>query len=108
MASPRWVQLRDAMADSNLPASDKAVFRYLLDKADYSTAHLPVRFTPAQGEVARKTGVTERQVRRAERHLEHHGWLEVGDAKTTGPGKRRSVALRFGTRCDCKGRVHER
>jgi hypothetical protein len=97
------------MADSNLPASDKAVFRYLLDKANYDeAAHLPAGYTPRQADIARKTSITERQVRRAERHLEHHGWLEVGDAERAGPGRTRSLALAFGAPCDCKGRVHER
>jgi hypothetical protein len=104
----RWHQLQEAILGSNLPASDKAVFLFLLTKTDFGTAHLPAGYTPTQAEIARKISFTERQVRRAERHLEHHGWLEVGDAKRAGPGRTRSLALAFGAPCDCKGRVHER
>jgi hypothetical protein len=43
MAAPkdRWHQLADAIQESNLPASDKSVYRLLLDRADYVTAVLP-------------------------------------------------------------------
>src|SRR5258708_9535433 len=44
----RWHQLADAVAASNMRASDKSVFRFLLDKADWATAELPPGFTPDQ------------------------------------------------------------
>ena len=100
-----WYERRDAITRSNLPASDKAGFRCLLDKADYATAELPPKFTPAQKDIARQIGVTVRTVIRATQHLERHGWLQV--TGTTGPGKTRRYTLSIGTDCDCTGRVHE-
>jgi hypothetical protein len=102
----RWVILRDAIKASSLPASDKAVYRALLDAADYTTAVLLPGFTPAQVKVAAETGLSRRQVQYAERHLELHGWLTVSGS--TGPGKRRHYVLRDGGPCHCAGRVHER
>jgi hypothetical protein len=100
-----WYQLQDAIERSNLPASDRAIFRFYLSRANYESAELSARFTPAQKEAARGTGYTLRQVRRSERHLEHHGWLKITGA--TGPGKVRSVALAPGLDCDHAGRVHD-
>ena len=48
----RWHELADAVQDSNLPASDKAVFRYLLDRSEYGTADLAARFTPLRTTIA--------------------------------------------------------
>ncbi len=62
-AKDRWHQLADAIGTSNLPASDKSVFRYLLDRADYGTARLPAKFTPRQADIGRKTSHSRRQVR---------------------------------------------
>lgn len=107
-ARPRswWHQLQDAIERSNLPRSDRAVFRFYLSRASYESAELSARFTPAQEEAARATGYTVRQVRRAERHLEHHGWLKITGA--TGPGKVRSLKLTPGPDCHCgSGRVHD-
>src|SRR5947208_11397458 len=100
----RCHDLADAIAESNLPASDKSVYRYLLDRADYATAELPARFTPKQAAIARKTSHSQRQVRYAIRHLEHHKWLTAEGR--TGPGKPRQYVLSAGADCDCTGRVH--
>lgn len=101
----RWHALRDAVKASNLPASDRAVYRARLDHSTYGTAEMPVKFTRTQQAVAREIGITVRQVKRAERHLAEHGWLIV--TGTTGPKKTRHYVLALGTDCDCMGRVHE-
>jgi hypothetical protein len=101
-----WHQLDDAIDESDLPASDRAVFHRRVKRSDYSTGKLASGYVESQPEVARKTGLTRRQVQRAERHLELHGWLKFRG--TTGPGKRRSITLAIGSDCDCTGRVHER
>jgi hypothetical protein len=103
-ADDRWHQLDDAIDASDLPASDRAVYHRRLKRADYGTAELPARFTETQAEVAKATGITVRQVRRSERHLESHGWLEVSG--TTGRGHKPSYRLLVGKLCDCTGRVH--
>jgi hypothetical protein len=100
----RWHQLADAIAASNMRASDKSVFRFLLDKADYTTAELPPKYTPPQVDIGRKTSIRPRQVTYAIDHLRRHGWLSV--TGTTGPGKSRNYTLLTGTSCDCTGRVH--
>ena len=87
----RWHQLADAIQASNLPASDKSVYRYLLDRADYGTAEMPAKFTPKQAVIARKTSHSLRQVRYAIRHLERHKWLTAEGR--TGPGKSRRYTL---------------
>jgi hypothetical protein len=102
----RWHELRDAVKASNLPASDKAVYRARLDHSDYGTAEMAARWTRSQQAVARETSLTVRQVRRAERHLQLHGWLKVSG--TTGPGKTRHYEFAAGWPCDCTGRRHER
>jgi hypothetical protein len=103
-AKDRWHQLADAMQDSNLPASDKSVFRYLLDRADYKTAELPAKFTPTQRVIARKTSVSYSQVRYSLGHLERHGWLVI--AGKPGPGHPRHYEFQVGADCHCTGRVH--
>jgi hypothetical protein len=103
-AKDRWHELADAIGASCLRASDKSVFRYLLDRADYRTAVLPAKFTPRQADIARTTSHSRRQVRYAIRHLERHKWLDVGGR--TGPGKPLRYTLTAGTGCDCTGRVH--
>ncbi len=107
MAAPkdRWHQLADAIDASNLAASDKAVLRRLLDRADYGTAELPEKFAPKQADIARKASITPRQVRRSLRHAERHGWVTVGGA--TGRGHRLTYRLDIGGQCGCSGRVHE-
>jgi hypothetical protein len=103
-AKDRWHELADAMQDSNLPASDKSVFRYLLDRADYRTAELPARFTPTRKTIRRKTSLSYSQVGYSTAHLQRHGWLAVKGK--TGPGRPREYELRLGLPCDCTGRVH--
>ena len=100
----RWHQLADAIGASNLPASDKSVFRALLDRADYGTAVMQHRFTETQATIARKTSHSIRQVKYAVRHLELHGWLTVKGK--TGPGRTLDYSLTIGASCDCTGRVH--
>jgi len=102
----RWHQLDDAIDVSGLPASDRAVFRALLKKADYGTADLPVKFTPTRQDMARRTGLSLRQVNYSVRHLARHGWLAVSGS--TGRGHRPEYALAAGAACDCHGRVHAR
>jgi hypothetical protein len=98
----RWHQLADAIGESNLPASDKAVFRFLLDKADYRTAELPAKFTPTQRAIGRKTSHSLRQVRYSLTHLGRHGWVAAGAAE--GDGRRHTYTLSCGCACDCPGR----
>jgi hypothetical protein len=81
----RWHQLADAIGASNLRASDKSVYRALLDRADYGTAVMQHRFTETQATIARKTSHSPRMVRYAIRHLERHGWLTANGK--TGPGR---------------------
>lgn len=104
MAVNRWHELDDAIDASNLPASDKAVFRLRLKTADFTTADMSPQWTETQDVVARKASITVRQVRRSERHLEQHGWLKVSG--TTGRGRKPLYALMVGSQCDCTGRVH--
>lgn len=104
MARTRWHELRDALATSNLPASDKAVYRALLDKADFRTACLDPRYTPRQAVIAKETSLSLRQVKYAEQHLARHGWLAATGA--TGPGRTRRYELAAGGSCDCSGRRH--
>lgn len=87
-------QLRDAIMGSDLPASDKSVFRCLLDKADFSTAHLPAKFTPTRKVIARETSLSYRQVGYSTSHLQRHGWLEIKGA--TGPGHPLEYELALG------------
>lgn len=101
----RWHQLADAIAASNMRASDKSVFRFLLDKADYRTAELPPKYTPPQHEIGRKTSIRPRQVTYAIDHLRRHGWLAV--TGKPGPGKTRNYTLLTGALCNCTGRVHD-
>jgi hypothetical protein len=101
----RWHQLADAIGASNLAASDKSVFRALLDRADYGTAVMQLRFTETQAAIARKTSHSPRMVRYAIRHLERHGWLTAKGA--TGPGRTLDYSLAAGGQCDCTGRVHQ-
>jgi hypothetical protein len=101
----RWHELDDAIDASNMPASDRAVYKARLKRADYGTGDLPRQFTDKQATVARKTGVSLRQVQYAERHLERHGWFQISG--TTGPGKTRRYLLTAGLNCDCTGRRHE-
>jgi hypothetical protein len=107
MAAPkdRWHELADTIQTSNLPASDKSVFRYLLDRADYGTAKLPSKFTPKQAKIAQQTSHSLRQVKYAIEHLRLHGWVKTEG--TTAPGRTLAYALAFGTECDCTGRVHD-
>jgi hypothetical protein len=100
----RWHQLADAISETNLPASDKAIFRYLLDKADWRTAELPARFTPLQQEIGRKTSHSPRQIRYSLTHLGQHGWLTTG--RREDDKRRHTYALAYGWACDCPGRRH--
>jgi hypothetical protein len=100
----RWHELREAILASNLPASDKAVYRLLLDKADYRTADLPAKFTPTREAIARQTSLSRSQAGYATRHLARHGWLALAGA--AGPGRPRTYTLAAGTQCDCTGRRH--
>jgi hypothetical protein len=101
----RWYQLADAIGASNLRASDKSVYRALLDRADYGTAVMQHRFTETQATIARKTSHSPRMVRYAIRHLERHGWLTANGK--TGPGRPLNYSLAAGSSCDCTGRVHQ-
>jgi hypothetical protein len=101
----RWHELDNAIGDSRLPASDRAVYHRRLKKADYATAELPAKFTESQAQVARAVGITVRQVRRSERHLERHGWLKISGP--TGRGHKPSYVLLLGAQCDCTGRRHD-
>jgi hypothetical protein len=105
----RWHQLADLIQDSNLPASDKSVFRYLLDRSNYGTGELAARFAPLQATIGRKTSHSPRQVRYATRHLERHGWLAASrNTQEDSPDRRRlRYELAFGGECDCVGRVHD-
>jgi hypothetical protein len=102
----RWHQLASAVQDSNLPASDKSVFLYLLGKADFKTAELTPKFTPTREQIARKTSLSYSQVGYSTRHLRRHGWLTAGGA--TGPGHPLEYGFAVGAACDCTGRVHAR
>ncbi len=103
-ANDRWHQLADGVQDSNLPASDKSVYRYLLDRADYKTAEMPAMFTPTRKTIRRKTSLSYSQVGYSTAHLQRHGWLTVKGK--TGPGRPLEYELRLGLPCDCTGRVH--
>jgi hypothetical protein len=100
----RWHRLADLIQDSGLPASDKSVYRFLLDRADYKSAELPAKFTPTRKTIARKTSLSYSQVGYSTRHLERHGWLKTSGKH--GPGHPITYALTAGTGCDCTGRVH--
>jgi hypothetical protein len=104
-ARDRWHELASAIQNSNLPASDKSVFRFLLDRANYGTAEMLDRFTPSQASIARQTSHSLRQVKYAIDHLRRHGWIKTEGA--TGPGRKLSYTLASGAGCDCTGRVHE-
>jgi hypothetical protein len=101
----RWHQLADAIGASNLRASDKSVYRALLDRADNGTAVMQHRFTETQATIARKASHSPRMVRYAIRHLERHGWLTANGK--TGPGRPLNYSLAAGSSCDCTGRVHQ-
>ena len=105
----RWHELADAIGASNLPASDKSVFRLLLDRADYGTAVLPAKFAPTEIAFGKRTSHSRRQVQYSVAHLRRHEWLKASrDTREDAPDRRR---LRYefgvGTTCDCTGRVHE-
>jgi hypothetical protein len=104
----RWHELADAIGASNLPASDKSVFRLLLDRADYGTAILPAKFAPTEIAVGKRTSHSRRQVQYSVAHLRRHGWLKASrDTREDSPDRRRlSYEFGVGTRCDCTGRVH--
>src|SRR2546430_17065966 len=101
----RWHQLADAVQDSNLPASDKSVFRYLLDRADYGTAVMRPMFTPTRQTIARKTSLSYSQVGYSTRHLQRHGWLTAGGR--TGPGGPLDSTPPAGASVDSPGPVHQ-
>jgi hypothetical protein len=98
-------ELEDAIADTRLTASDKAVFLRRLKRSDHKTAELPAKYAEYQPVVGRKTSLSLRQTRYAERHLERHGWLKISGIAHR--GKARSYVLEMGEDCDCTGRVHE-
>jgi hypothetical protein len=100
----RWNGLLDALKRSNLPASDKAVYRVLLDAANYETTVLLAKFTPTREQIGRETSLSRSQVGYSTRHLVRHGWLAVQGK--TGPNKPRRYGLGIGADCDCTGRVH--
>lgn len=100
----RWHQLANAIQNSNLPASDKSVFRLLLDKADYVTADLPAMYTPTQQRIGRLTSHSLRQVKYALEHLERHGWVATG--RSLEDKRRTAYTLNAGRACDCPGRRH--
>jgi hypothetical protein len=100
----RWHQLADAIQASNLPPSDRSVFRCLLDASDYATGELPPKFTPKEVEIAKRTGHSLRQVKYSISHLRRHGWDEGEPG--SGRGHRSRYALAIGSRCDCEGRRH--
>lgn len=100
----RWHELADAILNGNHPASDKALYRFMLDKADYKTAVLPERFTPTQRVMARKTSLSLRQVKYSLQHLALHGWLEIREAEND--GRRRTYVLKLGASCACTERRH--
>jgi hypothetical protein len=100
----RWHELENAVADTRLTASDKAVYNRRLKCSRYGTAEPVPRFTETQAEVAAKISLTVRQVRRAERHLELHGWLKISGSG--GRGRKPDYEVRLGVDCDCTGRVH--
>jgi hypothetical protein len=100
----RWHELAAAMRNSNMPASDKHVFGYLLSTADFGTGELPARFTPTRKVICRKTSLSRTQVFYSTRHLERHGWLSAKGA--TGPGRPLEYGFALGRDCDCTGRVH--
>lgn len=100
----RWHDLRDAMKRSNMSAADKAVYRYLLDCADYATAELSPRYTPTRKAIARATSLSFSMVGKSTVHCGRHDWLEVKGA--TAPGRPLEYRLKFGSQCDCTGRVH--
>jgi hypothetical protein len=102
----RWHQLADAIKASNLPPSDRSVFRLLLDKADFGTAVIPAGFSPTRKRIRRETGLSYSQVGYSTHHLERHGWLSAKGA--TGPGHPLRYSLALGRDCDCTGRVHAR
>jgi hypothetical protein len=97
----RWHQLAGAIQASNLPASDKSVYRYLLDRADYGSAVMPDRFTPTETTIGRKTSYSRRQVQYSVAHLRRHGWLLTKRA-----GRKLAYEFGSGTMCDCTGRRH--
>jgi hypothetical protein len=107
-AKDRWHELADAIGASNLPASDKSVFRLLLDRADCGTAVLPAKFAPTEIAVGKRTSHSRRQVQYSVAHLRRHGWLKASlDTRQDSPDRRRlRYELGVGTTCDCTGRVH--
>jgi hypothetical protein len=98
----RWHRLVDAIQASNLPPSDRSVFRFLLDKSNYGTGELPKQFTPSQSKIAKGTGLSPRMVRYALQHLRRHGWVA-----STGSTNKVQYTLAAGSLCDCAGRVHQ-
>jgi hypothetical protein len=100
----RWHELQAAIKASDLPPADRHVFLDRLGHSTYGTAEMTAEYTRTQKKVARETGLSLRQVRYSEAHLERHGWLKV--TGTTAPGKTREYEFAIGRECDCTGRVH--
>lgn len=100
LVKDRWHQLQDLIEASNMPASDTAVYNYLLKKSDWVSAQLQPQWTPTRAGISRATRVCLRQVHYSVAHLQRHGWLFVR-------GRHKSLyTLMAGTNCDCTGRVH--
>ena len=101
----RWHQLKNAIEQSELCASDRSVFRDLLDHGHhYATAEPDPGRSPSAAMIARRTGLSRRQVVYSLRHLRRHGWVKPDGH--VGREHRTVFELLPGAPCDCTGRRH--
>ena len=92
-----------------LTSTERAVYSILLEKADNGDCSIPARFTPKVRELARRSGVTERTVRRVLVHLDHHGWVSYVHGQGRGRKGAYQVAPRQpDSRCTCSKRGRTR
>lgn len=65
-------------ANRYLHLSERVVFLVLLDSAHNITCEIEAKYAPnSREELADWAGLSTRQLQRAVRHLEHHGWLQT-------------------------------
>ena len=102
----REQELSQAIEKASVPASDYRVYQALLNRADWKTAAIPVRFQPRSlEELAGLSKLSVATVKRTLSHLQRHGWIQrhryITDKGIGGRGHPTRYRLDLGADCDC-------
>ena len=103
----RESELKAAIVRANLPPRDLKVYLVLMERAEWNTARITVKFQPRSlEELARWCHMSVANVKRSLNHLQRHGWVERYRHLTDkGIGGRRHPThyqLEHGRDCDCR------